>query len=231
MIKVRIVLVGVEGEENIGYVARAMSNFGSGDLALVCPKAKMTEITAQRAMRGIEVLKRAKTFGSIESAVKGSELVIGTTGKVSTEKNLLRSPATPKQLAKNLAGRNGTVSILFGRESSGLTNEELGKCHMTVTIPTSHANPALNISNAVAIILYELSSDSMRGKTLPSMEEKGVLYRFFDNLIGRTGVQKTRERVVKKVFRNIAERSTMSRGELYTLAGAFRKILNKLKNK
>ncbi len=229
MIKVRIVLVGVEGEENIGYAARAMSNFNFSDLALVSPKAGITEITMQRAMRAASMLENVKTFKDIESAAGGSKIVVGTTGKVVTEKSLLRSAATPKQLAKNLATRSGTVSILFGRESSGLTNEELKKCDLIVTIPTDPANPALNISNAIAIILYEIFATSARGKILPGRRERKTLCGFFDELIRMSEGQKSRKKTAKLVFRNVINRSVVSRNELHSLAGALRKIRNKLK--
>ncbi len=231
MIKVRVVLVGIEGEENIGYVARTMSNFNFSDLALVSPKAGITEITMQRAMRAAAMLKNVKIFKDIESATRGSKIIIGTTGKVATEKNLLRSAATPKQLAKNLAARNGTVSILFGRESSGLTNEELEKCDLIVTIPTDPANPALNISNAVAIVLYEIFANNAHGKVLPSGKERKILYGFFDQSVKMSGGQPTRKKTAKRVFRNIVNRSMLSRNELHSMAGALRKIRDKLKKR
>ncbi|MBI4168196.1 MAG: TrmJ/YjtD family RNA methyltransferase [Candidatus Aenigmarchaeota archaeon] len=231
MIKVRIVLVGVEGEENIGYAARTMSNFNFSDLVLVSPKAGITGITMQRAMRAAAMLENVKIFNNIESATRGSKVIVGTTGKVATEKNLLRSAITPKQFAKNLAARGGTVSILFGRESSGLTNKELEKCDLIVTIPTDPANPALNISNAIAIVLYEIFATSARGKILSSSKERKILYGFFDELVRISAAQETRKKTAKRVFRNVINRSLMSRNELSTITGALRKNRDKLKKK
>ncbi len=229
--KLRIVLVGVEGEENIGYVARVMDNFNFDNLVLVSPKAKITEITMSRSMRAAHMLKTVETFTDIDSAVKHSEIVVGTTAKLATEKNLLRSSLTPKQLARNLERCAGTVSILLGRESSGLTNEELKKCDLIVTIPTSPKNPALNISNALGIILYELFSPATGGKTPPSRKERKVLHKFFGEAVGSVTMQKMRAKMAASVFRNITERAVISRNESYTLLGAFRKMRNKLKNK
>ncbi len=229
--KLRIVLVGVEGEENIGYSARAMSNFNFEDLVLVKPKAKITEISASRAMRAVGILERVKIFDDIDSAVRGSSLVIGTSAKIATEKNLLRSALTPKQFAKNIENVDGTVSLLLGRESSGLTNEELEKCDVVVTIPTNPKNPALNISNAITIISYELFSIKSKNRSAPSRMERGILHKLFGEVIAETNIQKTRAGIAANVFKNITERAVMSRNESYTLAGAFRKMRDKLKNK
>ncbi|MFH0890058.1 MAG: TrmJ/YjtD family RNA methyltransferase [Candidatus Aenigmatarchaeota archaeon] len=224
-----MVLVGVEGEENIGYVARAMNNFCVDDLVLVNPVAKVTDISVQRSMRGATVLKKMKTFSSIKKAVAGSDLVVGTTGKIATEKNLLRAAASPKDFAKNIGNFNGSVSILFGRESSGLKNEELLQCDLVVTIPTDKENPALNIANAVAIVLYELFNRSPLQRRQPSKKEKEVLYKFFSRLLVSSSCSEKRKKTTVKVFGNMVERSLLSRNELYTLAGALRKMLEKLK--
>ncbi len=229
--EVRVVFVGAEGEENLGYVARAMDNFGFKELILVRPKARITDVSMQRAMRGQAVLNGAKTRPDIESAVRGSTLVVGTTGKTATEKNLLRSASAPKEFAKNVSRCDGVVSLLFGRESSGLTNEELKKCDLIVTIPTDDSNPALNVSNAVAIVLYELFISNSKKRTLPSGKEKMIVYGFFADLLAAAGHSGRRSKTIGSVFRNIVERSLVSRNELFTMAGALRKMREKLKNK
>ncbi len=227
--KLRIVLVGVEGEENIGYVARVMGNFRVDDLVLVRPVAKITGISVQRSMRGVAILKKTRIVSSIKKAAAGSDLVVGTTGKIATEKNLLRAGLTPEDFAKNIGNFDGRVSILFGRESSGLTNDELAECGLVVTIPTNKDNPALNLANAVAIVLYELFNRIPLQREQPSKKEQEVLHGFFSDLLGIAGYSVKKKAAAAKVFENMVSRSLLSKNELYTLAGAFRKALEKLK--
>ncbi len=109
--------------------------------------------------------------------------MVGTTGKIATEKNLLRAGLTPKDFAKNIGDFDGRISVLFGRESSGLTNDELSECDLVVTIPTNKDNPALNLANAVAIVLYELFNRVPSQREQPSKKEKEVLRGFFSIIV------------------------------------------------
>jgi len=155
MPSIRVVLVEPYYEINIGYVARVMKNFGFKELYLVKPRAQISGIARRYAMKGRDVLERAVILDSINPAIKDAELVVGTTGKTS-DTSLLRQTLSVRTFAKKVSSIQGRVAILFGREPSGLTNEEIKLCDYMVTIPANPEYPILNLSHAVAIVLYEI---------------------------------------------------------------------------
>ncbi|MFP4545734.1 MAG: RNA methyltransferase, partial [Methanomassiliicoccales archaeon] len=157
MPRIRVVLVGPKIEGNVGAVARVMGNFGFQELYLVDP-CPMGDEARRRAKHAGEVLENAAVVDSLEEAVTGASLVVGTTGIASPgEKHFIRIPITPRSLAERLEDHPGSVVLLFGREDLGLSQEELGRCDLLVHIPAGREYPVLNLSHAVAIVLYELA--------------------------------------------------------------------------
>lgn len=155
--KAKIVLVEPEYAENIGLIARAMKNFGCRELLIVKPKASLSEAKAKsRAMHAQDVLQKARVFESIEKALGQVDYAVATTAKPASSKKLFRTAVSPKKLAQKFSGANAAIGIVFGRESSGLSNPEIRQCDFVASIPSSRKYPTLNISHAVAIILYEL---------------------------------------------------------------------------
>lgn len=209
--------VFVEPQEagNVGFLARAMLNFGLESLILVNP-CKITEETKARAKHAWPVVKNAKVFADFETAIKGFDAVIGTTGKTVFAYKPGRASITPKELRERL-GKNSC--IVFGRETTGLLDSELEKCDIVVQIPCSEKYPVLNVSHAAAIILYELFGTEER--ELANKAEKDALFASFDSLLGE-GI-KDRERI-SKIFRNVVERSAAYPNEVHGLTGAFREI-------
>src|SRR5512138_3688519 len=160
--RLRVVLVEPMYDGNVGSVARAMKNFGFHDLVLVNP-CKIDDFGRAMASHARDVLEGARVVGTLEEAVAGVNLVVGTTGKrlENEERHLrlhLRVPClSPAQLKDKLDGKNGDVALLLGREDIGLTNDELMICDMVVSIPTSEDYPIMNLSHAAALLFYELS--------------------------------------------------------------------------
>ncbi len=142
---VAVVLVEPESPGNIGSVARVMKNFGFKELVLVNP-CKITEEAFKMARHGEDILKNAKIFHKLERAIEPYQVKIATTGKT---RNFVT--IRPEEIPKY-----ESMCIVFGRESSGLTNEEISMCDLVVQIPANPDYPVLNISHAVAIILYTL---------------------------------------------------------------------------
>ncbi len=153
MDKLRLVLVGTEGAVNLGMIARLADNFDVDELYLVSPKASLDE-AREYAVRAAHRLDEAVIVQSLEEALEGASLRICTSGK-SSERDPLRIPVTPRQAAEIASTTQGTVALVMGRESVGLTRRELGQCDLLSTIPASPRYPVLNLANATAIMLYE----------------------------------------------------------------------------
>jgi TrmH family RNA methyltransferase len=147
------VLVEPESPGNIGAAARAMKTCGFKNLILVNPKEKNHPETKWMAHQSEEILEKAKYVKTMTEAISDMHLVIGTTQR----KRYFRFPFyTPDEVSEKIEGiaSEYPVAIVFGRESTGLTNEELTQCHMHSTIYTATTKPALNLSQAVMIYAY-----------------------------------------------------------------------------
>ena len=156
--EVRTILVEPKNEENVGAVARVIKNFGFSDLYLLNPP-DIGKKAFSVASHAYDVLNACKVVNSVEAAIANSAIVAGTTSKhgISTNKHLRMPFFSPRQLKKKVENKSGVLSVLFGREDIGLLNEELMLCDIIVCIPTSPDYPVMNLSHAVAVVLYELS--------------------------------------------------------------------------
>jgi tRNA/rRNA methyltransferase len=152
------VLVRPQVAGNLGATARVMRNMGLTDLVLVAPAADPTDARARRrSTHGESVLRNCRRVADLGEALADCVLAVGTSARVG---GLVRrqSVGTPEEIlplaAELLAA--GPVALVFGPEPTGLTNEEVARCHYLVTIPTDPAYSSLNLAQAVAICLYEL---------------------------------------------------------------------------
>lgn len=149
----RIVLVGTSHPANIGAAARAMKTMALSQLTLVDPQCNLDAQAIAMAAHADDVLANSHSYADIQSAVVDSTLVLGLTARPRRD----GVPAlTPKEAAAMVVAEQGPTAILFGRERTGLTNEELGCCHRLVHIPANPDYPALNLAAAVQIMAYEL---------------------------------------------------------------------------
>src|SRR6476469_118484 len=154
--RICVVLVSTRNPLNIGAAARAMSNFGIRNLRLVKPfEPGFRE--ARSAVGAAATLQDARIFPSVAEAVADCMLVIGTTGGRDRhlDKSLRRlqdaAPLVEKETAR------GNVAILFGSEKRGLSNDDLSYCHWTMHIPTAPDHVSMNLGQAVAVSLYEIT--------------------------------------------------------------------------
>jgi len=151
---VNIVLVEPQVPGNVGSAARAMKNMGLSRLTLVNPWFP-DHLQARYMAHGSEdILDRAKRVSSVFEAVEGSVLIAATTRRKRHNTPFMYPKDAAYEIMK-YAGA-GTVSILFGREESGLTNEELKMCQLFISIQSSEKQPSLNLSQAVMVIAYEI---------------------------------------------------------------------------
>jgi TrmH family RNA methyltransferase len=185
--RIRIILIETTHPGNIGATARAMKVMGVSRLHLVSPaKYPHAEATA-RASGADDILQNACLHETLEEALAGCSLVLGTSARLrslSMPQSNLRSAA---ELA--LADSGGQhVAILFGRERHGLTNEQMQRCHRLVHIETSAEYGSLNIAQAVQLVTYELRMAALDsgGLSLPPVDwdpvDAGQMELFFEHL-------------------------------------------------
>jgi len=216
-----VVLVGPKNEGNVGAVARAMKNFGVGRLVLVDP-CPIGDEAARRAMHGADVLERARTVATLDEALRGADLVAGTTGiATQSEKKFLRIALGPHDFAGRVAAMDGTLAVLFGREDFGLLDEELVRCDLLVSIPASPQYPILNLSHAAVVVLYELfAAGRAKGRLRKaSGAEKEVLNRAFKELMEETHYAPHKRGRTAVMFRRLLGRAVPSKWEFHALMG------------
>jgi len=230
--KVRVILLEPESEGNIGSVARAMKNFSQDDLWIINPKTPISIQARALAMHGYDVLSSAKITPDLNKALTGIDMVVGTTAVTAkSPTNVARTTATPRDLAIALSSTRGNVALVFGRESSGLTNREIERCDLVVTIPASHIYNVLNLSTAVSIILYEIFQQDKRGNEFPlaTYAARQRLLEQFELLVNLSGTHVHKRKLATRAFRNVTSRSFVSRREVSLLIGVFRKATSKLR--
>jgi len=174
MLRVRIVLVNTSHPGNIGGVARAMKNMGMASLYLVAPKEYPADKAVWRASNAVDVLDGAIVVDSLDEAIAGCGLVVGTSAR---DRRIPWPMLTPRQCGERAFAESEEhdVAIVFGREDRGLTNEELHKCNYHVHIPTNPDYSSLNLGAAVQVLAYEL-----RLAALAHEDGKEVSYNDWD---------------------------------------------------
>ena len=152
---VRIILVGTTHPGNIGAAARAMKNMGLSDLVLVGPRHFPHEDATARASGAADILAATRVVQTLDDALADCIFVAGASARSRT----IGWPSmAPRECAARLCveSERGTVAVVFGPEKSGLTNEDLDRCHTLLTIPTDPGFSSLNLAMAVQILTYEL---------------------------------------------------------------------------
>ena len=153
---IKIILVEPQLSENIGTAARAMLNFGLESLYLVSPKQNHLSLKAIRACAGANsVLENAKIYNSVEDAISNTSYVFACTVR---KRDMVKPYCGPLELSNifNSLKRKTNIGIMFGREKSGLTNEQVSYADMILQIPTNPKFSSLNLAQAVAIIALSL---------------------------------------------------------------------------
>jgi tRNA/rRNA methyltransferase len=225
---VTVTLVEPQYPINVGYVARVMKNFGLTRLNLVNPKADMS-VALVYASHGAQVIEDAR-FTTMEVLRKETDLMVATTAvKAKKKGNVLRQAVSPETMVKRVAASR-SASLVFGRDTTGLTNEELKVCDMVVAIETGSRYKTLNISHAAAILLYLLFKGGVaRGKTTSRKAREVFATSLKDLAIAsRMPAHKT-SRMFELAMR-IASTTDVSDRQLLLMSGVFGKALATLED-
>ncbi|MES2214619.1 MAG: RNA methyltransferase [Pseudomonadota bacterium] len=221
---IAIILVSPQMGENIGAAARAMKNFGLDDLRIVNPRDGWPNPKADaNAVGAIDIIHNAKLYDSLDDAIESLEYVYATTAQM---RSMNKDYTLSKNLRENLQA-NKKIGIMFGRESSGLQNQEIALANEILTIDTDPNFSSLNIAHAVAIVSYELFQATPR-EDLSNAQElatKGELQHLFDHLFGELEGAKffkipEKRQLMKQNIINIFSRiENLSHSEAQTLRG------------
>ncbi|MCD6300999.1 MAG: RNA methyltransferase [Staphylothermus sp.] len=231
---IRVVLVGIEGAVNLGFIARTCVNFGVDELYIVKPVADLNE-ALRYAAKASDFLARARVVDDLSEALKDSDLVAATTAKGYSVGDVVRQAIPLRDFVEMISGRVNRLSVLFGRESTGLTREELSKADILVTIPANPEYPVLNVSQAVAIVLWELwNIRQLQASNIPPVANREDI-EFILELINRIskkvlGVDEKVERLAE-IWKKVLYRSRLSAYEARLITYWLRKIENKLEMK
>ncbi len=234
MENLRVVLVGTRNPLNLGAVARAMSNFGAAHLRVVQPYAKAFR-EAVSAVGASAVLQNAEEFATVAEAVADCWLVVGTTSVGNRE---MQHPLRSLEEAGTVLRRGmakGKVALLFGSEKWGLSNESLSHCHWLLRIPTREEHRSMNLGQAAAVCLYEISRGKGGAGAKRKMKEERsgparmeTVERIGAALLpvliqsGYTGERK--RELAEEKLRRMLRRMAMSEADAEVLLGMVRKI-------
>jgi tRNA/rRNA methyltransferase len=220
---VSVCLVEPRGPVNVGHVARLVQNFGVEKLYLVEPKVDLS-VAAIYASHASPVLDRA-IITNFERVRGDHQLLVATTAVRATKKsNIIRRTVGPDRLHELLASAD-TSSLVFGRDTTGLTNREIQMCDVTTTIDATPAYKALNIGHAVAIILYLASRRGRERRRKQGRVAREIFARSFSELAEAARLPEHKTRNLFEVGKRVAASSEMTDAQLNLLSGVFRKAI------
>lgn len=204
-----------------------MKNFGFRQLYLVNPLVAIGDEARKFASHAQEILNKAVAVKDLETALRDIDIAVATTSQTArSPRNVLRTSTSLPQFLKDFGKIRQRYALVFGRETTGLTNDELSLCEVVLIIPVSPAYPTLNISHAAAILFYELTQCKRNAASYgASRESLSRLRRLFSNLLRATNLPEHRLRLTERAFGNVVSRGLLTRREATLLLGAFRKIL------
>lgn len=234
---IRFVLMGTTHSGNIGAAARAMKTMGINDLALVKPEGFPSAEATSRASGADDLLFNADVCENIDDAIKESKLVIGTTAR----KRHLDIPVIDARQAAELIikeSKQHKVSLVFGKERYGMTNEEVERCHYLVRLPTVESFSSLNLASAVQVLSYECRMAALNNQTIENdidedyvdAEKMESFYQHYFKVMEKTlYLRKEGHESLKTKIRLMYNRTRLKRHEIDILRGFLSKLEKKLK--
>ncbi|MCE7741164.1 MAG: TrmJ/YjtD family RNA methyltransferase [Candidatus Heimdallarchaeota archaeon] len=230
-----IILVEPKIGGNIGAVARLCQNFNINKLILVAPQIDHNNNEArQRAKHSHQYLDEAEICDSLENIRDNYAFLIGTSAKAGRNYNVRRQPSYPWELEEILTVTEGKIGLVFGREDRGLSNEELLSCDFLVNIPVPAKFKVMNISHAVAVVLYEIwkllfqKEAKLTAEKSSSNLEREILFDTFKEIVEALPYEEHRKPIVNHSFTTMINRSFSTSEEIHSLIGIFKTIKDNL---
>lgn len=239
----RVVMVGTTHPGNIGATARAMKTMGYSTLYLVKPKIYPHAEATVRAAGADNILAQAIVCDTFEQALQGCITVIASTAR----SRAITCPVySPREYSVQLPDviKRGPIALVFGRESSGLTNKELEYCNAIIQIPTDPKFSSLNVASAVQIICYEffqalqLQPEKFQEKhvkqkvRLATSDEMAHLYSHLQQSLEAVGFfNPMQPRQLMRRLKSLFNRAQLDENEMSILRGFFAAIQNAVSKK
>jgi len=210
-----------------------MANFDFDKLFLINP-CELDDECYARSMHAYSLVENAKIFSSFKEAVEDLDYLVATSSiDYKKDKKHLRNPVLLNDFVDKIFDVEGKIGLIFGREDYGLYNEEIALCDIMLRIPTSESYLSLNLSHAVALVLYSLyvkkSFMPSKKRTMDKIE-KEKLYSSFSELLDEINYPKHKKEKTEIMFRRIMGRSMPSKWEFHTLMGVISKSIDKIKS-
>ncbi|MBL8472984.1 MAG: RNA methyltransferase [Rhodocyclaceae bacterium] len=224
--RIRIVLAQAQHPGNIGAAARAMKTMGLSRLYLVNPREFPHPQATAMASGADDVLAAARLCASLPEALSDTVLAAALTARP-------RELAVPMRWAREAAAElvaaagSGEVALVFGNETSGLSNDELALCHLPVSIPANPAYSSLNLAAAVQVLCYELQLAAQAPGAAPAIEFEAahhedverLLAHFESAMVGSGFLDPARPRRLMPRLRRLFARARLEREEVNILRG------------
>jgi tRNA (cytidine32/uridine32-2'-O)-methyltransferase len=234
---VRIIMVGTTHPGNIGAVARVMKNMGLGKLTLVSSTDCGPETEAFNMASGAyDIVEQASRSTDLKEALAETTMVAGTSGRLGGKRVTAQTPAEliPRLMRQALLG---PVACVFGRESRGLTNEELKLCTDHLIIPTDAEFASMNVAHAAAVVAYEMFKVASNAvnfqakRTKPaSVETREGMYEHIQSVLLRAGfLNESNPLRMMRDIRRILNTAAMDERDVKIMRGVFRKIDNRMR--
>ncbi|MCH9671833.1 MAG: RNA methyltransferase [Gammaproteobacteria bacterium] len=238
---IKFVLLETSHPGNIGASARAMKTMGFSELVLVNPKRFPAAEASERAAGADDLLYEATVVETIDAAISDAHFVLGTSAR---PRHLAVPEWSPERAAEVLAARlrDGPVALLFGRERSGLSNEELDRCQAFVRIRTNPDFSSLNLGAAVQLMAYELrrhldrarepAGDQAQSPSIerPTHAQLELMYAHFEETLSQIDYHNRDEpRLLMRRLRRLFNRSDLELAELQILRGMLSAVQRQLK--
>lgn len=237
--QIRIVLIGTTHSGNIGAAARAMKTMQQSDLCLVKPKSYPSDEATARASGADDVLENARVFDSLEQALADCTLVFATTAR---DRHISWPIHDPRESAAIIQTQpeDAKIAIVFGREKSGMTNEEIDLCNRVVMIPANPVYSSLNLGSAVQLLCYEVMmqhhlqkepkvKDIHPNEQPATFEEMEGFYQHLQDTMIQTGFYDPKyPKMLNRRIKRLFNRAELERTELNILRGFLASIQEKL---
>lgn len=232
---IQILLVSPTHPGNIGAAARAMKTMGLSQMLIVNPPAEFPSQTATAMAAGADdIMQQAQIHNDLDVALADSQLIIGTSARLRHLPVELLNPEGCAEKAWQIAA-GGKVTIMFGREHAGLTNEELNRCHYHVHIPSVDDFSSLNLAASVQVICYALRKHFLElTETAPNLSierelatdnQVQIYYQKLEQLLVDTNfIKNSSPKKIMHRLRRMYNRIQIEKEEVDLLLG----IINKL---
>lgn len=229
---ISIILVRPRNPQNIGAAARAMGNFGLNDLRVIAPYEPIWR-EAVSAVGAHEILKQAKLFDDLKSALYDADLIFATTAlkKRRITQEIVALPCLKQYLAEHESRR---TAIIFGSEKTGLSSDDIALAHAVLNIPTSTEVPSINLAQAVILCCYELSKIQLKRKggsfKKPDFKEIEIVRGNIENLCSLLDLPPVlNESIRSRRFEDLVSKRFLDKEDLFFINSLVNKIILKLK--